>query len=600
MRDLLKIMTCGSVDDGKSTLIGHLMYDAKVLFADQESTLAAESEKIYGEKIDYSLLLDGLEAEREQRITIDVAYRFFSTKKRSFIIADTPGHNEYTRNMAVGASFADLAILLVDSTKGILPQTRRHFRICSIMGITDFVFAVNKADKIGYDKTVFDSIAADINDLTSGARITSCLVIPVSATEGDNLTEKSEATAWYNGVPLLDHLENIDIARKNEKGFILPVQRVSRIGEERGFQGSAESGGISVGDEIKVLPSGENSRIKRIYISDREAVTASAGDQITIMLEDDIDVSRGCVICSGADPSVSTRFKATVLWLDDEPLSIGKSYYIKLGTAKTPCSVVSVESALDVTGGGQYEPESISKNDIFVCTLSSSSPIVIDRFDSHKSLGAFILIDRVTHATAACGTVTAPLDDNYIYPEDTDVTPEARAASLGQRPVVLWFTGLPGSGKTTTANEVEKRLHALGKHTMLLDGDNLRSGINKNLGFTKEGRAENIRVTAEIAKLMADAGLIVLVSLVSPFREDRENAKRIIGDRFVEIYVSASADVCAARDKKGYYRKAKEGKIRNFTGVDGSYEPPLAPGITVDTERLSPAGCAEKVLRLLL
>ena len=585
MRELLKIMTCGSVDDGKSTLIGHIMYSAGTLFKDQERVLEAESRSLYGEDIDYSLLLDGLEAEREQRITIDVAYRYFSTGKRSFIIADTPGHTEYTRNMAVGASFADIAVLLVDAEKGILPQTRRHFEICALMGMTDFVFAVNKMDKVGFDKNVFDGIAADIDGLTSGAKLTSRLIIPVSATLGDNLIEKSGNTPWYEGEPLLAYLENITVGNNDEPGFVMPVQRICRTDGGRGCQGSVECGSVSVGGAVTVLPSGESSHVKEILVYGKKPASAAKGEQITVVLEDEIDVSRGCVICAGTKPSVSTQFTAKVLWLDDEPLTVGKSYFIKLGTAKTPCSVLSAD------------PDKVEKNDIFTCRISTSSPVVTDRFEDHRSLGEFILIDRITHATAACGTVTKPLDDNYIFPAETEITPEKRAEALAQKPAVLWFTGLPGSGKTTIADEVEKRLYALGRHTMLLDGDNIRSGINKKLGFSDEDRAENIRVTAEIARLMTDAGLIVLVSLVSPRKADRENARRIVGDNFVGIYVSASAETCAKRDKKGYYQKAGEGRIKNFTGVSSAYEIPETPDIVIDTENHTVAECADKVIR---
>lgn len=586
MRDLLKIMTCGSVDDGKSTLIGRLMYDAGCLHPDQEAALKRESALIYGEKIDYSLLLDGLEAEREQRITIDVAYRFFSTAKRSFVIADTPGHDEYTRNMAVGASFSDLAVILIDAGKGVLSQTKRHFRICRLMGITDFIFAVNKMDTVGYSEGRFAELSGEIDRLIEDGAGLYHVCIPVSAVDGENVVSRGGRTGWYVGKTLLEELESFDPGTLRETGTYMPVQRVEKTESAgRGYQGCVECGSISVGDNVTVYPSGERSKVSSLLVSGAAARTAECGRQITVRLEDEIDVSRGCVICSGFVPSVSTNIEAELLWTDDAPLAPGKSYYMKLAASRVPVTV-STDKA--------YE-----KNDIFSCVISASAEVVTDKFLSHRTLGEFILIDRVTHATAAWGRVTRPLDNNYIYPITSEITRRDRAAQKGQTPVTLWLTGLPASGKTTVANEVEKRLYAMGKHTYIIDGDDLRSGINSGLGFTKEGRAENIRIAAHVARMMNDAGLITVVSLVSPFAADRLIARDTVGEGFYEIYLSAPANVCEKRDKKGYYLKAREGRIAGFTGVSGSYEPPSSPDLTLDTAALDPSECADAVTAFL-
>ena len=600
MQELLKIMTCGSVDDGKSTLIGHLMYNARVLLLDQTQTLKQESNKLYGEEIDYSLLLDGLEAEREQRITIDVAYRFFSTEKRSFIIADTPGHNEYTRNMAVGASFADLAVILIDVSKGILPQTQRHYRICKLMGIRDFVFVLNKMDLVSYNQDKYEKVKAELIKMTADTNLSSCYVLPVSATVGDNITAGSERMNWFDGVPLLEYLETIRVRKAPEEGFVLPVQRISRMPDgTRGCQGSVESGSIRLGDAVTVYPSGEKTEVQQILNTNQTADSAAFGNQVTLVLKDNIDVSRGCVICKDTVPAVSTQFRATLLWLDEEPLVTGKSYFLKIGTMQMPAAVTSVEFGLRVEDNTHYKTDTLQRNDLFSCVITASSPVVIDAFSRHKILGELILIDRVTHATAACGTVTRPLDDRYIYPNLSQITRADRAQHKHQKPATLWLTGLPGAGKSTIANEVEKRLFALGKHTMLLDGDNIRAGINRSLGFSPEDRAENIRITAEIAKLMNDAGLIVLVALVSPRSSDRERAKKIIGDSFFEVFVSAQQSACAARDKKGYYQKAREGKIQQFTGVSAPYESPSSPDLMIDTEANNVSACAGQILQFL-
>lgn len=580
MHELLKLVTCGSVDDGKSTLIGHLMYNIRAVFTDQQDELEQIKNALGSDEIDYSLLLDGLEAEREQGITIDVAYRYFSTPKRSFIIADCPGHNEYTRNMAVGASFADIAVILIDATKGVSPQTLRHYKICSLMGIKNFVFAVNKMDLVGYDEKVFNKIKKEFGEVKN------CLFLPVSAKIGDNITSLSEKTGWYKEPCLLDFLENIDIEKKEEKGFVLPVQRVAKSPSGlRFYQGSVESGKICVGDKITVYPSKETSEIAEIYLCDKKTDSVSFGNQASIVLSDDIDISRGCVIVSGTEPKVSTNFKATVLWTDDEPLRTGKSYFLKIGTFETPATVVSADTA--------------AKNDIAECVVSTSSAVTVDTFSSHKSIGSFIFIDRITNATAACGIITEILDSDWIYPAALSINREMRATQKNQKPFTLWFTGLPASGKTTVADLVEKKLFSLGKHSTVLDGDNLRTGLNSDLGFSDGDRAENVRRTAEAAKLMNDAGLISLVSLVSPIENDRKNAAEIIGDGFILVYLKASAEICKSRDKKGYYEKASSGVIKNFTGVSSGYESPENPDLVLDVEMLSAKDCCNAVISYL-
>lgn len=584
MRELLKIVTCGSVDDGKSTLIGHLMYNIRAVFTDQQAELEQVKKNTGASDLDYSLLLDGLEAEREQGITIDVAYRYFSTPKRSFIIADCPGHSEYTRNMAVGASFADISVILVDATKGVLPQTLRHYKICSLMGIKNFVFAVNKMDLVGYDKKVFDGVVCGFKENKN------CLFLPVSAKMGDNITSLSENMKWYKGPCLLDFLENFDTEKNEEKGFVLPVQRVSKtVSGLRGYQGSVESGSINEGDEITVFPSRQTSTVKELFCGDRKTDAVFCGNQVTVSLADDIDISRGCVIVSGTEPKTATNFRATVVFFDDEPLSLGKSYFLKIGTAETPAVITSFDDLR----------ERALKNDIADCAVSTSSAVVADIFSAHKSLGEFILINRQTNATAACGVITDILDSDYIYPAVLSVDREMRAAQKNQKPFTLWLTGLPASGKTTVADLVEKKLFSLGKHSMCLDGDNLRTGLCRDLGFSPSDRAENVRRTAETAKILNDAGIISIVSLVSPVEKDRKNAADIIGDGFISVYVKASAEICRSRDKKGYYEKASSGIIKNFTGVSSGYEPPENPDIILDTERLSPKACSEAVINLL-
>lgn len=588
MQSLLKFITCGSVDDGKSTLIGHMLYDAKLLFADQERALELDSRVgSRSGQIDYSLLLDGLMAEREQGITIDVAYRYFTTSKRSFIVADTPGHEEYTRNMAVGASFADLAVILVDGYQGVLPQTRRHTRICALMGIRHVVFAVNKMDLIHYDRFEFEKIKKDITRLIAEFEFDSIHIIPVSATEGDNVTKKSENMPWYQGVPLLTYLEEIDVSKGDTKeGFVMPVQRVCRPDHTfRGFQGQIANGEIRVGDEIHVLPSQEAAHVKQILVTDKESESAFQGQAVTIQLDREVDVSRGSVLYKDARLKVGSMFRANILWMDDSELVEGKNYWLSLGTKTVPAVVMNIKYRININDGSQIHTKHLRKNEIAVCDISVSDKIVFDLFKGIEDLGCFILIDRVTNMTSACGVVEYALrrDENVKW-QNMDITREIRAQQKGQNPKTLWFTGLSGSGKSTLVNEVEKRLVAMGKHTMALDGDNIRLGLNRNLGFAEQDRIENIRRISEVAKLMNDAGLIVLTSFISPYIRDRQSAKEIIGEKdFVEIYVSTPLEECERRDVKGLYKRARTGEIPNFTGISSPYEPPVSPDIIIDT-----------------
>lgn len=596
MDSLLKFITCGSVDDGKSTLIGHMLYDAKLLFADQEKALELDS-KIgsNGGDIDYSLLLDGLMAEREQGITIDVAYRYFTTEHRSFIVADTPGHEEYTRNMAVGASFADLAVILVDASQSVLTQTKRHTRICSLMGIRHFVFAVNKMDLIEFSQEQFRKIQKEIRILLAEFEYDSAMVIPVSATQGDNITAVSSNMPWYTGEPLLTYLENINVTHSVLQSFTMPVQRVCRPNHNfRGFQGQIESGSVTVGDEIIVLPSHESSHVSSILQGDREVTSSSAGHAVTLQLDTEIDVSRGCVLVHGKSPKVNNLFTATLLWMDDVRLVSGKNYLMKVGTQKIPVTVLRIRHKIDVNSGQEVPAEAIYKNEIASCDISVSTDIVFDTFEQNKALGSLILIDRVSHMTSACGTITRSLDrgSNLTW-QNTDITRVFRENQLNQKAITIWFTGLSGSGKSTLANALEKRLAAAGKHTMLLDGDNIRMGLNRNLGFSETDRIENIRRIAEIAKLMNDAGLIVLTSFISPFARDRRHAKEIIGDDFIEVYVNTPLEECERRDVKGLYASARSGQIEQFTGISSPYEVPEHPDIVIDTTERELEECVD-------
>lgn len=599
--NLLKFITCGSVDDGKSTLIGHMLYDAKLIFADQKRALELDSKVGSREgEIDYSLLLDGLMAEREQGITIDVAYRYFTTDHRSFIVADTPGHEEYTRNMAVGASFASLAVILVDASQGVLVQTRRHARICSLTGIKHFAFAINKMDLVNYEQVRFNKIEKDIKVLMAEFAYESLEIIPVSATEGDNVTKHSPRMPWYHKKTLLEHLEQVDVSEKDElQGFSLPVQRVCRPNYSfRGFQGQISSGEVSVGDSVTVMPSGESAKVIRIFDGDKEVEKSSRGHAVTIQLDTEIDVSRGCVLERDYELGIGTMLGVSLLWMDDNSLVAGRNFWMKIGTQMIPATVMKIKYRIDVNSGDEVYADAIYKNELAFCEVSVGSKIVFDRFENNRELGSLILIDRVTNMTSACGTVMFSLKrgDNLTW-QNTDITRELRESQLGQKAVTVWMTGLSGSGKSTLANEVEKRLFAIGKHTMLLDGDNIRMGLNKNLGFKEADRIENIRRIAEVSKLMNDAGIIVLTAFISPYRQDRRNAKEIIGDGFLEVYVSTPIEECEKRDVKGLYKKARKGEIPNFTGITSTYEEPENPDIVVDTSKHTLEECAELVLK---
>ena len=525
MKSLLKFITCGSVDDGKSTLIGHMLYDAKLLFADQERALELDSRLgSRGGKIDYSLLLDGLLAEREQGITIDVAYRYFTTEHRSFIVADTPGHEEYTRNMAVGASFADLAVILVDATKGVITQTKRHARICALMGIKHLVLAVNKIDLVDFDRKKFNDIKEDFLQMTAEFQLQSIQVIPVSATEGDNITKKSQNTPWYEGPPLLSYLENVDVHNTNEaKHFMMPIQRVCRPDHTfRGFQGQIEAGSIAVGDELTTLPSREKAKVKRILVTDQDRDSAHAGQPVTIQLDREVDVSRGCVFTKDSHIKEADSFSATILWMDDSVLTPGKNYLVKVGTKVLPGTLTAILHKIDVNTGNTVSADRIVKNELARCEFSLSDNIVFDSFEQYKSIGGFILIDRVTNMTSACGVIDQALQNSdRLVKLDTEITREVRAQQKGQNPLTLWFTGSV-SDKSPLAKEVEKRLVSAGYHTMLLEN----------------GQGESARRMVEAAKWMNDAGLIALVSIDSPYDNDREIARDILGKDYIEVYVN--------------------------------------------------------------
>lgn len=592
MKKLLKFITCGSVDDGKSTLIGHMLYDAKLLFMDHQKALELDS-KIGScdGQLDYSLLLDGLMAEREQGITIDVAYRYFTTEKRSFIVADTPGHEQYTRNMAVGASFADLAVILCDATQGLLAQTKRHTRICSLMGIKHFILAVNKMDLVNYEEGIFNKIKREFQDFLIQFLPFSVQVIPVSATIGDNVTESSNHTLWYKELPLLAYLEEIEVFAENiNQNFIMPVQRVSRPNYTfRGFQGQIESGSIKINDEIISMPSHETAKIKKIYNTNVEVDSANYGQAVSIVLDKEVDVSRGCVLTKNFSYDIADMFTASILWMDDHELIPGRNYLLKLGTKTIPATVMKIKYKIDVNSGEKIQTDTLLKNELAICDFSLSESIVFSEFKLNKALGSFILIHRVSNMTSACGVIEHSLRrSTNVHWQKTDVSKEIRSKQKDQKPLTIWMTGLSGSGKSTLANELEKRLISLGKHTMLLDGDNIRHGLNKNLGFKELDRVENIRRIAEVAKLMNEAGLIVITSFISPYKSDRENARNIIGeDSFIEVYVNTPLQICKQRDVKGLYAKAESGEIPDFTGVSSPYECPELPDVSVDTNSLS-------------
>ncbi len=601
-KDLLRFITCGSVDDGKSTLIGRLLYESKMLFEDQLAALEADSKKLgtQGGNLDFALLVDGLAAEREQGITIDVAYRAFTTSKRKFIVADTPGHEQYTRNMATGASTADLAIILMDARKGVLTQTRRHTFIAHLLGIKHLVVCVNKMDLVDYSKEVFEKIEADYRAFAATLGATNITLIPASALKGDNIIERSPAMSWYRGATLMAHLETVPVGGDDiEKPFFLPVQWVNRPNQNfRGFSGTVASGVIKPGDAIRVLPSGKTSTVSRLVTYDGDLSTATSSQAITMTLTSEIDISRGDVICAAQSPAeVSDQFEVQILWMDQEAMLPGRPYLIKAGTLTLPGSIDKIKHKINVNTLEKTATETLALNEIGVCNLELDTAIAFAPYKDNKALGSFIIIDRFSNNTVGMGLINFALRRAAnIHWQATDVNKASRGKLLKQKPTILWFTGLSGAGKSTIANLVEKKLHAQGHLTYLLDGDNVRHGLNRDLGFTDQDRVENIRRVAEVAKLMADAGVIVLVSFISPFRAERLMAREMVAEgEFVEIHVDTPLADAEKRDVKGLYAKARRGELKNFTGISSPYEAPENPELRIDTTSLTPEAATELV-----
>ena len=607
-KTMLRFITCGSVDDGKSTLIGRLLYDSKMIFEDQLASLEADSKKVgtQGQEIDFALLVDGLAAEREQGITIDVAYRFFNTEKRKFIVADCPGHEQYTRNMVTGASTADLAVILIDARKGVLVQTRRHSYLCHLLGIKNIVLAVNKMDLVGYDQATFDAIVADYTAFAGSIGINNFTALPLSGFKGDNITSRSGNTPWYNGPTLLDQLETVEVlsALDADQPFRLPVQWVNRPNLDfRGFAGLIASGSVRPGDDVRVLPSGKTSTVTRIVTLDGDLDIAVAGQSVTLCLGDEIDCSRGNVIAAADQPpEAADQFESTIVWLADDALHVGRSYWLKLATQMVSVTVQQPKYAINVNTMEHIAAKTLDLNAIGVAEITTDKPLVFEPYAQGRTLGGFILIDKLTNATVAAGMLHFALRRaQNVHWQATDVSREAHAALKNQKPLVLWFTGLSGSGKSTIANAVEKRLNLMNRHTFLLDGDNVRHGLNKDLGFTEADRIENIRRVGEVAKLMTDAGLIVLTAFISPFRAEREMVRAMLPEgEFIEIFVDTPLEVAEARDVKGLYKKARAGALKNFTGIDSPYEAPDAPDIRVNTATMTAEEAADFIIRQLL
>ncbi len=605
-KDLLRFITCGSVDDGKSTLIGRLLHDSRMLLDDQLAALESDSRR-HGTQngdIDYALLVDGLAAEREQGITIDVAYRFFSTDRRKFIVADCPGHEQYTRNMATGASTADLAVVLVDARKGLLPQTRRHSYIVSLLGIRHVVLAVNKMDLVDYDQARFEAIAAAYRELATRLGIDNVACIPLSALRGDNMLERSPSTPWYAGPALLQHLESVRVERGTRDGALrLPVQWVCRPDQGfRGFAGTVVAGEAAPGMEVAILPSGRRTRIDRVLHAGGQEAPARAGQAATVTLADEVDVSRGDVFAAAGDPpEVADQFAAHLLWLGEQPLLPGRPYWLKLGTRTVGAQVTEIKHKVDVNTQEPLAAKLLDLNEVGYCNLYLDQPVPFEPYADNRELGAFILIDRQTNATVGAGTLDFALRRAAnIHWQHLEVDKTARARIKAQAPRCVWFTGLSGSGKSTIANLVEKQLLSMGLHTYLLDGDNIRHGLNKDLGFTAQDRVENIRRVAEVARLMVDAGLIVLVSFISPFAAERRMARALFEPgEFLEVFVDTPLEVAERRDVKGLYAKARAGEIRNFTGIDSAYEPPESAELVLDTVRASAEALAQQVVERL-
>ncbi len=605
-KSLLRFITCGSVDDGKSTLIGRLLYESKMIFEDQLAALAADSKQMgtRGDELDFALLVDGLSAEREQGITIDVAYRYFSTDKRKFIVADTPGHEQYTRNMVTGASTAELAVILIDGRKGVLTQTRRHSYLVSLLGVRRVVLAINKMDLIGYSRQICADIEREYREFATRIGLTDVTCIPMSAVYGDNVVEPSARMPWYDGGTLMHHLESVAVGDDLAvKPFRLPVQWVNRPSADfRGFSGLIVSGCVRVGDAVRVLPSGRQSHVARILGDNRDLEAAVVGQSVTLTLSDEVDVGRGDVLAaSDAPPSVADQFEATIIWMHERPMLQGRSYLLKIGTQTVTATVAPLKYSVNVNTLEHVAAKKLELNDIGVCGIELSHPVVFEPYGENRDLGGFILIDRITNTTVGAGLLHFALrrSDN-VHWQALDVNKRARAELKEQRPSVVWFTGLSGAGKSTIANLLEKRLHALGRHTYLLDGDNVRHGLNKDLGFTEADRVENIRRVAEVVRLMTDAGLIVLVSFISPFRAERRMARGLMDEgEFYEVFIDAPLAVAESRDPKGLYKKARRGELKNFTGVDSPYEVPEAPEVRIDTTCLTPEQAADAILEQL-
>ena len=602
-KSLLRFITCGSVDDGKSTLIGRLLYESKTIFEDHWRTLTRDSARVGTRQgqIDFALLVDGLAAEREQGITIDVAYRFFSTHRRKFIVADTPGHEQYTRNMVTGASGADLAVVLVDARKGVLVQTRRHSFLVSLLGIRHVVLAVNKMDLVDFDEQRFNAIVDDYRAFATRIGLGDVTAIPLVAVDGDNIVERSTRMPWYQGPTLIQCLEQIDVESDvAHRPLRMPVQWVNRPNAEfRGFAGSIASGIARVGDAVRVLPSGRTTRIHRIVTADGDLQEASAGRAVTLTLEDEVDVSRGDVIAAtDAAPESATQFQATIIWMHEEPLLPARSYLLKIGSVTANATMMPIRHRINVNTLEKLAAETLELNDIGVCELQVDRPVVFEPYADSRTLGGFILIDRMTFNTVGAGLLSFALRRaQNLHWQALDVTKPLRAALKGQKPAVLWLTGLSGAGKSTIANLVEKRLAAEGRHTYLLDGDNVRHGLNKDLGFTEQDRVENIRRVSEVARLMVDAGLIVLVSFISPFRAERGAARALFGEgEFLEVFVDTSLAEAERRDVKGLYGKARRGELKNFTGIDSPYEVPEKPELRIDTQQVSAEQAADLIV----
>jgi bifunctional enzyme CysN/CysC len=602
-KSLLRFITCGSVDDGKSTLIGRLLYDSKMIFEDQLAQLESDSKKVgtQGGEIDFALLVDGLAAEREQGITIDVAYRFFSTDRRKFIVADTPGHEQYTRNMITGGSTADLAIILIDARKGVLTQTRRHSYLVSLLGIDKVVLAINKMDLVGFSEERYNEILADYRAFGAKIGITDFMAIPISGLKGDNITAKSDATPWYMGPSLMEHLETVQVDDALASGPLrMPVQWVNRPNLDfRGFSGLIASGTVKPGDMVRVLPSGQTSKVTRIVTKDGDLDIAVAGQSVTLTLADEIDCSRGDVLAmADSPPEVADQFEATLIWMGEEAMLPGRQYWLKIGAKLVAAQVAEPKYKVNVNTLEQLAATKLELNEIGVINLSLDRPIAFDPYDTNRDMGGFILIDRLTNATVGAGLIHFALRRSHnIHWQAMDVGKASRSVAKGQKPAVLWFTGLSGAGKSTIANLVEKQLESRNRHTYLLDGDNVRHGLNRDLGFTDADRVENIRRVAEVSKLMVDAGLIVLVSFISPFRAERRMARDMMGEgEFLEVFVDTPLADAERRDVKGLYKQARSGKLKNFTGIDSPYEAPESAEIRIDTTALTPEAAADRIV----